>query len=46
MKVLVRPHIQPVYAGMVYRPGEIADIPQHIAFQWFGSGWAADARGD
>jgi hypothetical protein len=43
VKVIVRPGIQAVHNGNVYRPGEIADIPQHIAYGWFGSGCAVEA---
>jgi hypothetical protein len=43
VKVVVRPHIHPVYAGAVYRPGETADLPQPVAYQWVGSGWAVKA---
>ncbi len=25
---------------MVYGPGDVTDIPQHVAYQWLGSGWA------
>jgi len=42
MRVVVRPHIQAVRAGTVYGPGEVADIPQHIAYGWLGSGWAVE----
>jgi hypothetical protein len=40
VKVVVRPRIHAVHAGIVYRPGETAEIPQHVAYQWLGSGWA------
>ena len=43
MKVVVRPDIQVVHDGTVYRPGETADLPQHIAYGWIGSGWAVAA---
>jgi hypothetical protein len=45
MKVVVRPHIQAVHAGTVYGPGDVADIPQHVAYQWLGSGWARRSGG-
>lgn len=44
MKVVVKPHIQAVHAGTVYGPGDVADIPQHVAYQWLGSGWATSIR--
>jgi hypothetical protein len=40
VKVVVQQHIQAVHAGTAYGPGEVADLPQHIAYQWLGSGWA------
>jgi hypothetical protein len=43
VKVVVQPHIQAVHAGTVYGPGDVADIPQHIAWGWIGSGWAVKA---
>ena len=43
MKVVVRPWINAVHDGNVYRPGEIADLPLHVAFGWIGSGWAVEA---
>jgi len=43
VKVVVKPHIQAVHAGTVYAPGDVADIPQHVAYQWLGSGWAVKA---
>jgi hypothetical protein len=39
----VRPPIQAVHGGSVYRPGDVADLPQHIAYSWIGSGWAVKA---
>jgi hypothetical protein len=39
-KGVVQHHIHAVHAGTAYGPGEVADLPQHIAYQWLGSGWA------
>lgn len=44
MKVVVQPHIQAVHAGTIYGPGDVADIPQHVAYQRVGSGWAVEAE--
>jgi hypothetical protein len=43
VRVLVNPGIQPVHDGVVYRPGDVADLPQPVAYQWVGSGWAVKA---
>jgi hypothetical protein len=43
MKVVVRLGIQPVHDGVVYSPGDVANLPLHIAYRWLGSGWAVKA---
>jgi hypothetical protein len=43
MKVIVRPGINAVRNGLVFRPGETAGLPQPVAYRWLGSGWAIEA---
>jgi hypothetical protein len=39
VKVRVLAPFQAVYEGTVYRPGDVAEIPLHIASMWLNYGW-------
>lgn len=45
MKVKVLAPFQVSHDGVIYRPGERADVPDHLARGWLAAGWvdAADA---
>jgi hypothetical protein len=38
MKVTVSKPFQVAHAGVVYRPGDVADVPDDVAQHWIESG--------
>ena len=42
MKVEVIGNYQVAHAGTVYRPGDVADVPDEIAQRWISSGWVKE----
>ncbi|MCV7422991.1 hypothetical protein H7K45_20775 [Mycobacterium yunnanensis] len=47
MTVRVADGLQVAYEGVVYRPGETAEVPLHVATVWQINGWVvSDAAGD
>jgi hypothetical protein len=42
--VHVNTPFQVVHDGTVYRPGEIADVPQDIADNGIDAGWVSEAK--
>jgi len=48
MKVKVAAPYQVAHAEKIYRPGDVADVPDEVAHHWLASGWVnkhvAEAR--
>jgi hypothetical protein len=41
-RVQVVAPFQVCHAGIVYRPNEVADVPQHVAAHWVANGWVVE----
>jgi hypothetical protein len=44
MKVKVLQPFQVANDGVVYGPGESADVPDHVAREWIASGWCSEVK--
>ena len=44
VKVTVADGVQVAHDGTVYRPGDTADVPDHVAAQWITSGWVTEMQ--
>jgi hypothetical protein len=42
MKVKVTQHVQCCHEGDVYRPADVADVPDRVAREWIRSGWCIE----
>jgi len=43
MIVRVAPGITPVFEQVVYRSGDVVDLPMNVAYRWVGNNWAVEA---
>jgi hypothetical protein len=41
-RVSVNAPFQVVHEGIIYKPNEVAEVPEHVAAQWVLSGWVVD----
>lgn len=44
MKVEVSQPLQVAHAGTVYRPGDVADVPNGVAQHWIREGWVTEVK--
>jgi hypothetical protein len=42
-KVKVLGNYRLAHAGKIFGPGDVAEVPTHVAQQWIASGWAKPA---